>query len=175
MVLVERGGCRLRSKVDDAARAGASAAVIFNDGRPGRRGTIPGSLVGPGARIPAVSASFATGRRLARAEGRRVSVRVRAVSERRTTHNVIADAPGAGGGDVVMAGAHLDSVPEGPGINDNASGVAALLDSAESLARAGGERRLRIAFWGAEEAGLLGSRHYVRQLPAAERGAYART
>ena len=116
-----------------------------------------------------MSASFAAGRLLARAAGRRVGVRVRAVSERRTTHNVIADAPGARGGDVVMAGAHLDSVPEGPGINDNASGVAALLDSAESLARTGGERRLRIAFWGAEEAGLLGSRRYVRRLPADER------
>ena len=113
VVLVERGTCRLRSKVDRAARAGAGAVIIFNDGKPGRTGTIPGSLVGPGARIPAVSATSATGRRLAALEGDRVSVRVRAVSERRTTHNVIGEAPGLQGADVVMAGAHLDSVPEG--------------------------------------------------------------
>jgi Zn-dependent M28 family amino/carboxypeptidase len=170
-VLVERGTCRLRSKVARAARAGASAAIVFNDGRPGRRGTFPGSLVAPGARIPALAASYATGRRLARSAGRRVAVRVRAVSERRTTQNVIADLPVRSGPRVVVAGAHLDSVPDGPGINDNGSGVAALLDSAETLAREGETPRhgFRVAFWGAEEAGLLGSRQYVRRLSAAQR------
>ena len=81
---------------------------------------------------------------------------------RATTQNVIAE---AGEGDrVAMAGAHLDSVPDGPGINDNASGVATLLEAADAL----GTRpkgRVRLAFWGAEELGLVGSRHYVRALP----------
>ena len=144
---------------------------LFNDGRPGRRGTIRGTLGSPGAEVPAVFASFATGRRLAGAEGGRVRVTVRATSERRSTANVVADLSGGGGQDVVMAGAHLDSVTDGPGINDNGSGVAALLESAEAMAAAPGERRraLRFAFWGAEELGLIGSRRYLRRLERKER------
>jgi len=171
VALIERGTCRMRKKVDNAARAGASAAIVFNDGRPGRRGTIRGTLGSPGAEVPAVFASFATGRRLAGAEGGRVRVTVRATSERRSTANVVADLSGGGDQDVVMAGAHLDSVTDGPGINDNGSGVAALLESAEAMAAAPGERRrgLRFAFWGAEELGLIGSRRYVRRLERKER------
>ena len=72
---------------------------------------------------------------------------------------------------VVMAGGHLDSVREGPGLNDNGSGVAAVLEIAEEL---GGRRvpdgtALRFAFWGAEEIGLVGSRRYVEGLSSAER------
>ena len=171
VALIERGTCRLRRKVDNAARAGASAAVIFNDGRVGREGTITGTLASPGAEIPAVFASFDAGRRLAAAEGRRVRVTVRAISERRTTANVVAELPGRGRAGVVMGGAHLDSVADGPGINDNGSGVAALLESAEALASAPAERRraLRFGFWGAEELGLIGSRRYIRGLDPAER------
>jgi aminopeptidase S len=62
-----------------------------------------------------------------------------------------------------MAGAHLDSVLEGPGINDNGSGVAALLEVARGVAAAGvGEgEAVRIGLWGAEELGTIGSRAYV--------------
>ncbi|MGZ5400414.1 MAG: M28 family peptidase, partial [Nocardioides sp.] len=66
---------------------------------------------------------------------------------------------------VVMAGAHLDSVPEGNGINDNGSGSGALLETAEALAQGKAPRnKVRFAWWGAEENGLLGSNHYVAQL-----------
>src|SRR4051794_23973106 len=69
-----------------------------------------------------------------------------------------------------MAGAHLDSVPDGPGINDNGSGVAALLEIATEL---GGsppiDRAVRFAFWGSEEEDLNGSDYYVQSLSAAER------
>ena len=175
VALIERGTCRLRSKVDNAARAGASAVVIFNDGRPGREDAVAGTLVSPGARIPAVFASFAVGRRLAAAEGRRVRIGVRAVSEKRATANVVADLPGRGSSGVVMAGAHLDSVADGPGINDNGSGVAALLEAAEALAAAPPGRRLalRFGFWGAEELGLIGSKRYVSGLKPKELGRIA--
>jgi Zn-dependent M28 family amino/carboxypeptidase len=66
-----------------------------------------------------------------------------------------------------MAGGHLDSVPAGAGLNDNGSGVAALLHVAERLA--GRDLPLRFAFWGAEEIGLVGSRRYVDGLDGAER------
>ena len=83
---------------------------------------------------------------------------------------------GGPGDEVAMFGAHLDSVPAGPGINDNGSGVAALLVVAERMAeRAPPNRPLRFAFWGAEEGGTHGSAAYVSRLTDAERdriGAY---
>ena len=68
-----------------------------------------------------------------------------------------------------MAGAHLDSVPAGPGINDNGSGSAALLELAEQLGKLKPENTLRFAWWGGEESGLVGSTAYVNDLTAAER------
>ena len=57
-----------------------------------------------------------------------------------------------------MAGAHLDSVPEGPGINDNGSGVAAVLETALQLGSSPQvHNAVRFGFWGAEELGLVGS------------------
>ncbi|GAB2672653.1 M28 family metallopeptidase [Kribbella swartbergensis] len=88
-----------------------------------------------------------------------------------TSYNVIAEWPHGDPNHVVMAGAHLDSVSSGPGINDNGSGSAGVLETALAYA-AGGQtprNRLRFGFWGAEELGLLGSKYYVNNLPAAER------
>jgi Zn-dependent M28 family amino/carboxypeptidase len=173
IALIQRGTCTLREKVVRARRAGAAAAIVFNDGRPGRTGTIAGTLIRPGAAIPAVFVGSRTGRELVAAGGRRLRVRVDAVSETRTTRNVLAESA-AGAGKVVMAGAHLDSVNDGPGINDNGSGVAVVLEAAETLARGGPARRpLRFALWGAEEVGLVGSRRYVRGLSQSERSRIA--
>ena len=102
--------------------------------------------------------------------GERARLTVEAGS--RHSVNVIAES-GPRGGPVTMAGGHLDSVPAGAGMNDNASGVAALLHVAERLA--GQDLPLRFGFWGAEEIGLVGSREYVERLSDAEReriGAY---
>jgi Zn-dependent M28 family amino/carboxypeptidase len=98
-----------------------------------------------------------------------VELEVDAVSERRRATNVIAQTAGGAGRRVVMAGGHLDSVPAGPGINDNGSGLAALLEIAEALGGRAPGARVRLAFWGAEELGLVGSRRYVRQLGPEER------
>jgi Zn-dependent M28 family amino/carboxypeptidase len=65
---------------------------------------------------------------------------------------------------VVMVGAHLDSVQRGPGINDNGSGTAVLLEVAEQMAKVKPRNRVRFAWWGAEEAGLVGSTAYVEGL-----------
>ncbi len=83
--------------------------------------------------------------------------------------NVIAELDGRNDDNVVMAGAHLDSVPAGPGINDNGSGSAALLELAQQLAKLKPENTLRFAWWGAEEEGLIGSTAYVDDLSQAER------
>jgi len=86
------------------------------------------------------------------------------------TSNVFAETPGGDPDKVVVVGAHLDSVVEGPGINDNGSGSAALIEIARQMARLdiNPRQKVRFAFWGAEEAGLLGSEHYVANLSDAE-------
>ncbi|GAA2716106.1 MULTISPECIES: M20/M25/M40 family metallo-hydrolase [Streptomyces] len=89
-----------------------------------------------------------------------------------TGYNLVADWPGGDPNHVIFAGAHLDSVGRGPGINDNGSGTAGILEVALTVAKQGykPDKHLRFAWWGAEELGLVGSQNYVRQLPAAERG-----
>ncbi len=88
-----------------------------------------------------------------------------------TGYNLIADWPGGDANNVLMTGAHLDSVAGGPGINDNGSGSAAILEVALAVARSGLQpsRHLRFGWWGAEELGLRGSRYYVNNLPTTER------
>jgi aminopeptidase S len=83
--------------------------------------------------------------------------------------NLVAERPGSDPG-VVMLGAHLDSVAVGPGINDNASGVAAVLAVGGALAELPvPERTIRLALWDAEEGGPFGSRAYVDGLTSLER------
>ena len=123
---------------------------------------MPAATLGsPGIDIPVVIVAGVSLR-----PGARAAVRVNAVSERRTTDNVIAESPGGSAERVVMAGGHLDSVTAGPGINDNGSGVATLLELAEAVGPRPPGGRVRLAFWGAEELGLIGSRRYVRSLDA---------
>ncbi|MEU6346452.1 M20/M25/M40 family metallo-hydrolase [Streptomyces sp. NPDC046977] len=88
-------------------------------------------------------------------------------------HNLIADWPGGDARHIIMAGGHLDSVPEGPGINDNGSGSAALLSTAVAIAQSGlrTQRHLRFAWWDGEEPGLIGSAHYVDRLSPQARAA----
>jgi Zn-dependent M28 family amino/carboxypeptidase len=87
------------------------------------------------------------------------------------TSNVIADTPTGRSDRVVLVGAHLDSVPEGPGINDNGSGTASNLEVALQLAKLGIKpvNKVRFAFWGAEEDGLIGSQYYVDRLTNKQR------
>ncbi|MGY0236009.1 M28 family metallopeptidase [Longispora urticae] len=90
----------------------------------------------------------------------------------KTGYNLIANLPGRGDANqVVMLGAHLDSVTSGAGINDNGSGSATILEIALRYAASGdaGAKSMRFGWWGAEELGLIGSKYYVANLPTAER------
>ncbi|MCF4139814.1 M28 family metallopeptidase [Streptomyces sp. Tue 6430] len=89
----------------------------------------------------------------------------------RVGYNLVADWPGGDANQVVMAGAHLDSVTSGAGINDNGTGSAAVLEAALTVARTGYQptKHLRFAWWGAEELGLVGSKYYVNNLSSANR------
>ncbi|KJY44615.1 MULTISPECIES: M28 family metallopeptidase [unclassified Streptomyces] len=88
-----------------------------------------------------------------------------------TGYNLIADWPGGDPNSVLMSGSHLDSVSAGPGINDNGSGSAAILETALAVSRAQLQptKHLRFGWWGAEELGMIGSKYYVNNLPAAEK------
>ncbi len=116
--------------------------------------------------IPVVGASFATGADLA--DPSTTVARVYAAPiENRPTFNVIAETKTGRADNVVMMGAHLDSVRDGAGINDNGSGSASILETAVQLAKVNKvNNKVRFAWWGAEEAGLLGSTHYVNDLVA---------
>lgn len=88
--------------------------------------------------------------------------------------NVIADWPGGDENSTIMIGAHLDGVRSGPGINDNASGSAALLEVALTLAAADPDttKHVRFAWWADEESGLRGSSHYVNTTGVSDLEAY---
>ena len=175
IALVQRGTCTFGLKVQNAQAAGAEAVIVMNQGdTPDREGLFVGaanSLDVEGQvpfepAVPVVGASFADGVALA-APGSTASLLVRP-DEERTDHSVIAELPGRNRDNVVMAGAHLDSVTEGPGINDDGSGTAALLETALMMAKSRPQNTLRFAFWAAEEPGLIGSTDYVDGLPPAE-------
>lgn len=158
IALAQRGSCFLASKAQNAGRAGARALVVFST----EPGPIDATLGDPRAsRIPVVAVDRATAASLA--SGARVVLRLEVTTRRRpsTSQNVVADSrPGAGR--VLMVGGHLDSVVAGPGVNDNGSGVATILEIARVLRRTQPRLAVRFAFWGGEELGLLGSSAYAR-------------
>ena len=170
VALIQRGTCTFSVKAANAEAAGYDAAIIFNEGQEGRTDVVEGTLGSPDVDIPVVGASFATGEELfAATQDGEVVVRVFAstASETRKTQNVIADTPRGRADRTVVVGAHLDYVLEGPGINDNGSGTSTILETALQMSELGirPNNRVRFAFWGAEESGLLGSEHYVANLP----------
>lgn len=166
IALAERGGCSFGQKSRVAGDAGVLALVVAND--PGL-GLLAGDLGGEEGAVASVGVSHADGRALREAAGAGTGVKliVQVVREQVPVVNVLAEWPG-GEGDVVMVGAHLDSVIAGAGINDNGSGVALALALAENMAEDGGAEGLRLGFWGAEEMGLLGSTAYVDSLTDAD-------
>jgi hypothetical protein len=179
IALVQRGTCTFGRKAFLAEQEGAEAIIIFNQGNsPDREGLIVADATsldppidgnaGPVTHgIPVVGASFADGVALAE-EGSTAYVEV-LPAETRTDHNVIAEKKGKDRDNVVMAGAHLDSVIEGPGINDNGSGSAALLETAIMMGKVKPANTIRFAWWAAEEQGLVGSTDYVEGLSQQER------
>jgi hypothetical protein len=168
VALLRRGTCFMFQKARNAASAGASAVLIASHGPP-----IAATLVRPGIGMPVLGISSALGSELARsAQAGRVDVRivVSAVTRPARTANVIADLPGRSSG-MVLLGAHLDSVHTGPGINDNGSGSALVLEIARQARRLGIRPALglRFAWWGGEELGLVGSGSYAASLGAGTR------
>ncbi len=185
IALMQRGTCPFADKVVNAQEAGASGAIIFNQGNdPGRSGVVAGTLgetaqdgqpVPPDVTIPAVGISYAEGERLAGEASPTGQVVVDAKSDRRVSNNILADTRSGNPDNVTIVGSHLDSVPEGPGINDNGSGSSFNLELARQIAKKKIRpvNRIRFAFWGAEESGLVGATRYMAALSVEDRAKIA--
>ena len=161
IALIPAGDCFFRDAVNRWRRAGARAVLISVPAGP--TGLLPATLV-RSVRIPTLLVTNAAARRLPATP---IRVKVDAFSQTRTATNVIAERAGTSPREVVFAGGHLDSVPEGPGLNDNGSGIAALLAMAAKFETV--PDTIRLGFWSAEEWGLFGSIRYVASLSRAER------
>lgn len=173
IALIQRGTCTFREKADAAKAAGAVGVIIFNEGNSAdRTGLINGTLGAPQFSLPTIDTTFALGQQLFEASKTGLTVRIAVDASALTTlsQNVIADSPTGRADRTVVVGAHLDSVTDGPGINDNGSGSASILEVAKQMSALGttNVNRVRFAFWGGEEFGLLGSEYYVSHLPKAE-------
>ena len=162
VVLVQRGGCGFAVKAVNAQAAGAEAVIVMGNNNDETLINMIGAA--PGLTIPAVFVPYSVGADLASTPGATVTVTVDYDAEIRTTWNVLAETSDGNDDNVVMAGAHLDSVQDGPGINDNGSGSAGLLETAIQMQKTKPNNTVRFAWWGAEEEGLLGSEHYVGAL-----------
>src|SRR3712207_1601235 len=161
VALIQRGTCEFAVKAKNAQKTGYDAAIIFNEGQEGRTDVVEGTLGSPDFSIPVVGASFATGEELyAATQAGEVVVRVFAstLSEIRNTSNVIADTPQGRADRTVVVGAHLDSVVEGPGINDNGSGSSPVLLRPLQMSEISLEpcNMDDFALWGAGDLGACG-------------------
>ena len=165
IALIARGACTFAIKATNAYNAGATAVVIYNN--------IPGPLSGTLSNtftidMPVVGVSEDVGMQLAATVGLLLRVKTETFAGAVTSYNVLAETRSGNADNAIMIGAHLDAVNAGAGINDNGSGAGAVLETALQMARVKPRNVVRFAFWGAEEAGLIGSTYYVNTLSAAE-------
>ena len=165
IAVVDDTGCSVVDKQNTAVAKGAVALLVVSD--PGTSGS-PAGLFTPGyyqqLTVPAGVIDND-----ANAALRRTNAPVRLVLDSKPvmvkSRNVVAQTKTGDTKNVVLVGAHLDSVRSGPGINDNGSGVAAVLETAATLGSAPQiTNAVRFALWGSEEIGLEGSTKYVRGL-----------
>lgn len=157
VAIAARGTCFISVKARNAAAGGARALLVYSP----EPGALDATLGDPrAASIPVAALPTAAGQRLAAERGAVVRLDIVTRKRKSTSHNVIADTRPSSRR-VLLVGAHLDSVVAGPGINDNGTGVAALLEIARVLRRVAPQLSVRFGFWGAEEFGLIGSRAYV--------------
>ncbi|KAF7114183.1 hypothetical protein CNMCM5793_007761 [Aspergillus hiratsukae] len=171
IALVSRGECPFATKSVLSAKAGAAAAIVYNNVEGSMAGTLGGATSELGPYAPIVGISLADGQaliQLIQAGAATASLWIDSKVENRTTYNVIAQTKGGDPDNVVALGGHTDSVEAGPGINDDGSGIISNLVVAQALTRYRVKNAVRFCFWTAEEFGLLGSEFYVNSLSATE-------
>ncbi|MDN4519068.1 M20/M25/M40 family metallo-hydrolase [Mycolicibacterium austroafricanum] len=168
IAVVDDAGCSIVTKQRVAVAEGAVGMLVVSQASPSRPVGAAPTLFSPGyyhdLTVPVGVIDPAADAALRRTESP-----VTLVLDNRpvmtTSRNVVAQTRTGDARNVVMVGAHLDSVRSGPGINDNGSGVATVLETAVQL---GGEPQtanaVRFTFWGAEEVSMDGSKTYLRSL-----------
>jgi hypothetical protein len=168
IVLVERYRCptggTLAGRVRPAAAAGAAAVIIYNDVAPKvTGGTL--SAPDPDEFVPAGFINQADGQDLVAllegGETLEAHFQITQLITEQITQNVWAETKGGDPNNVIILGAHLDSVQAGPGINDDGSGSSLLLELFKGLENYSVKNKVRFAWWGAEENGLVGSTYYT--------------
>ena len=170
IIIVQRGTCTFAQKFALADASPAGAMVFINEGQPGR--TEPLWFNFDGIEIPTFAATVETGTELANGvlsgdTGTTARFKIDWRPGTYTTTNVIAQTTSGDPNNVIVVGAHLDSVGVGPGINDNGSGSATILEIAEQMTKVKPRNQVRFIWFGAEESGLLGSEAYVASLSVA--------
>ncbi|ORY19687.1 aminopeptidase-like protein Y [Clohesyomyces aquaticus] len=175
IVLVERGACpdgtTLAGRIRPAAAAGAVSVIIYNNVEtPITGGTL--SSPDPVKFVPGGFINQADGLALAAkiTSGQQVEAYFQQtqVFETRITQNVFTETISGDPNNIIMLGAHLDSVQAGPGINDDGSGTSLILELKTALEKFTVKNKVRFAWWGAEENGLLGSKYYTSHLNTSE-------
>ncbi|MDQ5809108.1 MAG: M28 family peptidase, partial [Actinomycetota bacterium] len=178
VAVIQRGTCDFGLKARKAQDRGAIAVIIFNEGTlgdPDRNGLINGTVEGYGVTIPVLEATYAAGRYLVDRPAATVSYSAQTRTDRIPTRNVVANTKAGRTDRAVVVGGHLDSVPEGPGIQDNGSGSGTNLEVALQMAKLGIKpvNQVRFIWFSGEEQGLLGSDYYVSQLSKSGRNSIA--
>ncbi|KAF3926295.1 hypothetical protein ABW20_dc0110205 [Dactylellina cionopaga] len=175
IVLVERGTCptggTLAGKVRPAVASGAAAVIVYNNvDTLVTAGTL--SAPDPENYRPAGFINRADGlaliERLSAGEEITAHFQQTQVVESRTTQNVFAESKAGDPNNVIMLGAHLDSVQAGAGINDDGSGTSLILELFEAVQHFRPKNKIRFAWWGAEENGLVGSKYYTSHISKQE-------
>jgi carboxypeptidase Q len=172
IALVSRGECPFATKSVLSAKAGAAAALVYNNIEGSMAGTLGGPTSELGPYAPIAGISLADGQaliKMTQAGTVTANLWIDSKVENRTTYNVIAQTKGGDPNNVVALGGHTDSVEAGPGINDDGSGIISNLIVAKALTRFSVKNAVRFCFWTAEEFGLLGSNYYVNSLNATEK------
>ncbi|KAI0390470.1 peptidase family M28 [Xylariaceae sp. FL0594] len=174
IVLVDRFACptggTLAGRVRPAAAAGAAAVIVYNNVW---TNVTAGTLSAPSADfVPAGFINQADGlafrKRIQDGEKIQGYFQQDQIVETRVTQNVFLETIAGDPDNVVVLGAHLDSVQAGPGINDDGSGTSLLLELSKAVLKYKTKTKVRFAWWGAEENGLVGSKYYCNSLTAAE-------
>ncbi|KKY28414.1 putative aminopeptidase y precursor [Phaeomoniella chlamydospora] len=169
IALIQRGACAFGDKSTNAGKAGALAAIVYNN----EQGGLSGTLGTPNEYQIAtfgISKEDAEPYIAALKNGTSVDsiAYIDSIVESISTTNIIAQTIAGDSQNCVMLGGHSDSVAEGPGINDDGSGSLTLLEIAEQLTNFTVNNCVRFAWWAGEEEGLLGSDYYVAQLSEEE-------
>lgn len=175
IALIQRGECPFGDKAKNAQEAGASGVIIFNQGNTEDRKELFVGTLGEDANvtIPVVAISYDQAVQLIETEGAVVHVAAVTRVDESVTFNVLAETRTGNPDNVVMIGAHLDGVEDGPGVNDNGSGSAGILEVALKMKDLKLNNKIRFAWWGAEELGLIGSTKYVEALSGEEKSKIA--